>query len=203
MTGIIETVMDECVAYGFQAVPSYNTQIVPMDTGHEQRNINWTRAKRKYSASFVNFSLTDFASLLDVFHACSGSAYGFLFPDRSDYQVTNGSQGTTPGTNSTPVQLRKIYTFGANTQTRNITRPKASSVLMYQDNGSGTFVLKAGTTDATTGLFTPSTNWTAGRALRATFDFYVPVRFVSDELPSSYDGPNAVTVQAELIEVFP
>lgn len=201
---MIETPLDDCVAYGFQAVPGYSTQLVTLDNGAEQRNGNWTRAKRRYTALYQNFTKAEFAILLAAFHAARGSLYSFLFKDPLDYQVTMESQGTTPGTNLTPVQLRKTYTFenSSTSIVRNITKPIAGTVTMYQDNGSGTFVAKAGSYSTTTGLFTPNTNWTSGRALKATFEFYVPVRFASDEFPSSFDGPDAINTNAELVEVF-
>jgi uncharacterized protein (TIGR02217 family) len=199
---MIETPLDDCVAYGFQAVPGYSTQIVTLDNGAEQRNGNWTRAKRRYTALFQNFTKAEFAILLAAFHAARGSLYAFLFKDHFDYQATLESQGTTPGANLTPVQLRKTYTFGATSIVRSITKPIAGTVTMYQDNGSGTFVAKAGTFSTTTGLFTPNTNWTAGRALKATFEFYVPVRFAFDEFPSSFDDIDAINTNAELVEVF-
>jgi uncharacterized protein (TIGR02217 family) len=78
----------------------------------------------------------------------------------------------------------------------------SGTVTVYQDNGSGSFIAKPGTVDTTTGLFTPSTNWTANRALKASFEFDVPVRFASDDMPASYDTRNAITTSAELIEDF-
>ena len=63
-------------------------------------------------------------------------------------------------------------------------------------------VVKSGTYDTTTGLFTPSTNWTAATALTWTGEFDVAVRFASDDLPSQYDNYGAITVSAELVEDF-
>ncbi len=199
---MIETPLEDCVAYGFQAIPGYFTQIVALENGTEQRNGNWTKAKHKYTALFANFTRAEFDILLDTFHAARGSLYAFLFKDHFDFSAIGESQGTTPGTNANAVQLRKTYTFGSFSTQRQITKPKAGTVVMYQDNGSGTFVVKAGTYSTTTGLFTPTSNWTAGRALRADFQFYVPVRFVGDEFPSSFDDIDSINTTAELIEVF-
>jgi uncharacterized protein (TIGR02217 family) len=199
---VIETPLDDCVAYGFRVDPKFNTQIVTLDSGAEQRNGNWTRPKRDFSARYGNFTKVQFAILQACYMACRGSLYAFLIRDHFDYIATNESQGTTPGANSTPVQLRKTYTFGATSITRDITKPEAGTVVMQQSDGVGGWVTKAGTTDTTTGLFTPSTNWTAGRALRASFQFYVPVRFVGDSFPSSFDDINAINTDCELQEVF-
>lgn len=198
----IETRLDDCVAHGFEAIPMYKTLIVTMENGKEARNVEWTRAKRRYSALYQNFSPADFALLNDAFHACHGSGYSFRFKDWLDYKVTMGSIGTTPGNNQTPVQFTKVYTFGIQSTTRTIKKIVAGTTTVYQDNGSGVFVAKAGSIDTTTGLFTPTTNWTAGRALKATFEFDVPVRFASDEMPASYDDLEAINTNCELVEDF-
>jgi uncharacterized protein (TIGR02217 family) len=199
---MIETPLDDCVAYGFQAVPGFDTQIVTLDNGQEQRNGNWTRPKHRYTALYQNFTKAQFAILKAAFMAARGSLYAFLFKDHFDFQATNESLGNTPGANQTPVQLQKTYTFGANTLVRTITKPIAGTITVQQSDGAGGWATKAGTTSATTGLFTPSTNWIAGRAIRATFQFYVPVRFSGDEFPSSFDDIDAINTNCELVEVF-
>lgn len=193
----IETRLPDCVAYGFTADPQYQTQIVPMDNGKEQRNAQRTRARRKYSAQYQHFDPDDFAELLAVYHACLGAAHDFRMKDWTDFSVTLGALGTTPGANQTPVQLVKVYAFGAQSTTRTITKPVAGTVTVYQ-NGAP----KAGSISTTTGLFTPTTNWTAGATLTASFEFDVPVRFAHDEFPASYAELNAISTPCELLEVF-
>jgi uncharacterized protein (TIGR02217 family) len=191
----IETRMDESVSYGFKATPTYSTQIVPLDNGKEQRNANWAHPKRHYSALFQNFTPAEFAALLATFHAVRGSAYSFRFKDWTDYMATLEALGNTPGANSTPVQLIKTYTFGAASYVRTITKPVSGTVTVYQGG-----VAKAGTFSTTTGLFTPTTNWTAATALTWTGEFDTPVRFVNDEMPAQYDNYNAITTSVELVE---
>jgi uncharacterized protein (TIGR02217 family) len=197
-----ESRLSDRVALGFQAVPFYSTRIVTLDNGREKRNVNWTKAKRRFMALFQGMTETDFAELAACFHAQMGAAYPFRFKDWTDYRVTQGSIGDTPGANTTAVQLVKIYTFGSRTTTRNITKPVNGTVVVYQADGAGGWATKAGTLDASTGLFTPSTNWTAARALRASFEFDVPVRFGSDEFPASYENRNALNATCELVEDF-
>lgn len=198
----IEARLDDQVAYGFQVIPEYDTLIVPMESGKEARNIRRTRAKRHFSAMYNRFSRADFALLLAAFHAAKGSGHSFRFKDWSDFEGTLEPLGNTPGANSTPVQLIKTYSLGGNTTVRTITKPVAGTVTVYQADGAGGFVAKPGTIDTTTGLFTPSTNWTAGRALKGTFEFDVAVRFSSDQMPSSYDRIEGISTTAELEEDF-
>lgn len=192
-----EVRLPDCVAYGFTVTPSYSTGIVLLDNGKEVRNVNWTKAKRRFSAMYQNFTPLRFAFLLHAFHASAGSAYPFRMKDATDYQVTLGALGTTPGVNKTPVQLVKVYTFGSLTRTRTIVKPNATDFQLFE-NG----VAKAGSLDTTTGLFTPTANWTAAATLTWTGTFDVPVRFASDEMPSSYDEINAITTTCELVEDF-
>lgn len=198
----IEARLDDCVALGFQVNPAYRTEIVPLENGKEQRNITRTRAQRSFSAAYQNFTPDEFSLLLDAFHAARGSGYAFRFKDWSDYRVVMGSIGSTPGANQTPVQLVQVRAFGSQSITRTITKPVAGTVTVYQDDGAGNFVAKAGTIATTTGLFTPTTNWTAGRALKATFEFDVPVRFTSDDMPTTLETAQLITASAELLEVF-
>lgn len=197
-----ETRISDVVAYNFRVVPAYKTRIREFDSGKEQRNISRTRAKRRFGPRYNKFKPDAFALLLACFHAVAGSAIGFRFKDWSDYQVTLGSIGNTPGANTTPVQLVKLYAFGSLSRSRTITKPVAGTVTVYQDDGAGNFVAKAGSIDTATGLFTPTTAWTAGRALKATFEFDVPVRFESDEFPADYEDFQAISVDVTLIEDF-
>lgn len=192
----IETRMSDRVALGFQAIPFYSTRINPLDNGKEKRNINWTRAKRRYSALFQNFTPAQFELILATFHAVRGAAHSFRFKDWTDFEVTGGSLGVAPS-GSTAVQLTKVYAFGSTSVTRTITKPRATGFVLYQ-NG----ISKAGALDTTTGLFTPSTGWTPGDALTWTGTFDVPVRFASDEMPSAWENKQAISTTCELVEDF-
>jgi uncharacterized protein (TIGR02217 family) len=198
---IIATRLSAKVEAGFSAVVGSSTRIVSLKNGYERRNSNWAMKKRRFSARTANWDATTRAEVLNLAHACEGMTYGFLFRDWNDYNVTAQSLGTAPS-GSTAVQLVKTYTFGSRTHTRTITKPVASTVTVYQDNGSGVFVAKPGTTDEATGLFTPTTAWTAGRAIQWTGEFLVPVRFASDDIEFVLPHRDIAEVVCELVEVF-
>lgn len=191
-----ETQISDRVALGFQAIPTYDTRVIPLDNGKEKRNVNRTRAKRRYSALYQNFTPAQFADILAVFHVVRGMAHSFRFKDWTDFQVENGSLGVAPS-GTTAVQLVKLYTFGGTTVTRTITKPRSSGFVLRQAG-----VIKAGTLDTTTGLFTPSTAWTPGEALTASFEFDVPVRFASDDFPAAWENKQAISTPCELVEDF-
>lgn len=200
---VIETRLSPRVEAGFSVVPGWNTRVTTLRNGQERRNANWTMPKRRFTAKYAKFTRADREEVLGVVMATLGQTYAFLFKDWSDFDVTAQSLGVAPS-GSTAVQLVKTYAFGAQTLTRTITRPVAATVVVEQDDGTGTgtFVAKPGTTDATTGLFTPTTAWTAGRALRATFEFDVPVRFATDEVEFVLPHRDIAEVNCELVEVF-
>lgn len=195
---VLAVVLSECVSAGFQAVPFYDTNVVTLDNGHEKRNANRVRAQRRFACTWQNFRPEDFAELLALFHVCMGRAYAFLFKDWTDFEAVNEPLGLAPAA-STPVQLTKTYAVGVGTdRVRNITKPSAEGFVLYQ-NGTP----KAGTLDTTTGLFTPTTAWSTGQPLTWSGEHFVPVRFMSDEFPATFERSKLfITANAELMEVF-
>ena len=197
MSEFIEARLLDEVANGFQGGPTWYTETVDMKSGVIRRLAVRSRPRYRFSAPYQNISPTKTALVISAFNACQGAARGFRFKDWADYSVTAESIGNTPGANSNPVQLYKSYTFGGTTVSRPIKKPVSGSVTVYS-NG----VSKAGTLDATTGLFTPTTAWTAAQALTWTGQFDVPVRFSSDELIFDFNTLNALSANIDLEEVF-
>jgi uncharacterized protein (TIGR02217 family) len=191
---IIATRLSAKVEAGFSAVVAFSTRVTELKTGFERRNANWLNPKRRFTARTAGWNAEMRAELLNLAHAARGSLYGFLFKDWNDYSVTAQSLGNAPS-GSTAVQLVKTYTYGSETYTRTITKP--STVTVYQ---AGT--PKAGTFDAATGLFTPTTAWTAGQPLTWTGEFLVPVRFASDDIEFVLPHRDIAEVVCELVEVF-
>jgi len=187
--------------YGWQGGPFFRTRVKALQNGHERRAAMASRVRHRYSAPLQNF-LEDRARdyVKGWFLAMNGMGNSFKIQDPSDYRATLESLGAAPA-GTTPVQLRKISTFGIASYERIIDKPKGGTVTVYQ-NG----VAKAGTLDTLTGLFTPSTSWTGGAALTWTGEFYVAVRFDSDELMMSIDnksgGSFVMNGSVDLIEVF-
>lgn len=191
---IIATRLSAKAEVGFSAVVAFSTRVTELKTGFERRNADWQNPKRRYTARTGAWTPEMRAELLNLAHAARGSLYSWLFKDWNDYSVTAQSLGDAPGT-TTPVQLVKTYTYGSETYTRTITKP--TTVTVYQ-NG----VAKAGTVDAATGLFTPTTSWNAGQALTWTGEFLVPVRFASDAIEFVLPHREIAEVVCELVEVF-
>lgn len=186
----------ECVADGFEGKKTYATRIHPLRSGHEARNKARSNGRWTFYAVAGSLDPEDWPLILDAFDAVQGSGDSFRFHNPLDGSVVGQSLGDAPA-GSTPVQLVKSSTFATVTRTRNITKPVAGSVTVYQ-----TGVAKAGTYSTLTGLFTPSTAWTEGEPLTADFEWDVPVRFEADELAPTYEDFSAIGVPLNLIEVF-
>lgn len=196
----IEAALSDRVAYRFRAVPTYFTSRTKLENRKEYRNINWDDAERRYSGNYEKFTPADFDEILNFFHVCYGAGYGFRFRDWTDYMVVNGKQPTVTGGTSTPIQLQKVYAANGYENVRPIYKPDGT-VVIYQNVGAGP-VAKAGTVDATTGLWTPSSAWGTG-PVTGSFMFHTPVIFDNDSLPSTYSEFEALDVEIELLESDP
>lgn len=202
-----------CPAYGWQGGPSHNTEVEEQRSQQERRNAIGDEAVHYYHLPFENIADEDYERYLKSVHMVMyGRTHSFFVVDWLDHVGTLESLGLTPGANTNPVQLRKGYHIldrSGNiiaSRWRDITKPDENTVHVFQDNGAGVFLEKTGTVDPLTGLFTPTTNWVAGRALKATFEFFVLVRFDNDDLPMSIASRNSegfrISGSVTLREVF-
>lgn len=193
---IIATRLSPKVEAGFTAAPAFRTNIKRLRSGMETRNADWAIPRRSFSATYGAHQQALRTELLGVLHACMGQLHQFLFKDWSDYSATGTSLGVAPS-GTTAVQLVKTYTYGSQTFTRTIKRPVSGTVTVYQAG-----VAKAGTVDTATGLFTPTTSWTAGQPLTADFQFDVLVRFDADFMEFVLPHRDIAEVSCTLIEVL-
>lgn len=194
--------IDACPAYGWQGGPNADVLIKMLKNRHEKRNKQGDLMQHMFNLSFQNIHDDAYLQYIkSAFMALGGPTDSFLTKDYGDFLATEESQGIAPS-GSTPVQLVKTYSFqGVAFYSRPITKPLAASVVMRQAG-----VVKLGTVSPLTGLFTPTTPWSAGAELEADFEFRVPVRFGEMSLPSTIDnraeGRYAVNGSVSLIEVF-
>ena len=191
--------LDLCPGYGWQGGPSFNTRIVTLRNGHERRNVTSAAVRHMYTLPFQNILEQAYLDELKAaFLAVRGRAHSFKVKDRSDYKAVNAPLGNAPA-GSAAVQLKKTSTFGVASYTRIITKPKFANI--YQGN-----VAKPGTVNVLTGMFTPTTAWTAGLPLTWSGEYFVPVRFDNDSLPMSIDnrtsGGYVMNGSVQVIEVF-
>lgn len=204
MTFYAQELEGVCPAYGWQGGPNGNTQITPLKTRQEHRVALGEIALHSFILPFQNITSEAYLQYLKAAHmAMWAMTHSFLVKDWMDFQGVGESLGVAPS-GSTPVQLQKTYWFGLASRTRDITKPISATV--YQADGSGNPIVKPGTFSTTTGLFTPDSGWTAGRALTADFEFRVPVRFNNDSMPMTIEtrsgNQHVISGSVELIEVI-
>jgi len=189
--GFHEDVFPLGVEYGTTGGPEYNTSIVELDSGAEERVQRWSASRRRYDLVKEVDTPEMIADIIDFFEARQGRTHGFLFKDWSDYTTGTDHTGT-PGQDvqigtgdgtETEFQLIKKYSrlSGSIIRNRTIIKPKSGTVLIYVNS-----VLKTETTDYTinytTGIVTFNTAPTNTHPIHAGFEFYVPVRFDVDLL---------------------
>jgi uncharacterized protein (TIGR02217 family) len=181
------------IRYGAQGGPQFKTEIVTLQSGHEQRNQIWAQARRRYNARTGVTSASEAAQLLAFFQARAGRARGFRLKDWSDFSSTvdgfgepdwdNQIIGTGDGT-TTQFQLCKSYGSGVGAYRREITKPVEDSV---RAGINDTEMTSGWSVDETSGIVTFAQAPASGAVIRAGFLFDVPVRFDTDRLSLTSD----------------
>ncbi len=141
------------ISYGAVGGPGYNTDVVILNSGFEQRQQNWEVARAKYDVSHGVKSQADHDVLISFFRSVKGRANGFRFKDWADYQVTqaNGKLGEGVGDGTGVLQLNKYYAAGSLYEYRAIKKPVSAA--LYK-NGSLLTITTHYTIDLTTGIVT-------------------------------------------------
>jgi len=163
------------VEQGAQGGPKFQTSIVALGNGAEQRNSDWSRTRSSWDLSYGVQYKEDVQEIVDFFYARRGKARGFRFKDWFDYQAVDQALGTGDGV-KTAFQLVKNYTSVV-TYVRKITRPVAGTTVV-KVNG----VVVSATVNVNTGVATLLTAPALGAVVSASFDFDFPARFDTDEL---------------------
>jgi len=180
------------ISRGARGGPERRTQIIELASGDEERNASWANSRRRYDVAYGIRRADDLAAVVAFFEARNGRLYGFRFKDWADYksclpsatpEATDQIIGTGDGS-TTAFQLVKRYASGAQSWTRDITKPVAGTVRVAID---GTEQPSGWSIDATTGIVTFDTAPAMGVAVTAGFEFDVPVRFDTDALDVTLD----------------
>jgi uncharacterized protein (TIGR02217 family) len=184
MTAFHEVQFPTDISYGSSGGPAYSTDIVITYSGHEQRNVNWSESRAVYNVTYGVKTAAQLSSLIAFFRARKGRAYGFRYKDWSDYSATAQAIGTGNAALTT-FQLVKNYTSGSETISRIVNKPVDNLVSVYVD---GILQTSGVSVNITTGVVTFSVAPANGKAITASFEFDVPVRFDTDKLSASLDS---------------
>lgn len=177
----------ECPGYGFSVQPQYLTKLNTRDGGFENVKRRWPRPINVYTAFPIgDRDEAQIQSILNFWHAMGGRATPFLIKDWADFKscqvqddvsaVDQPLETVTLLDASTAYQLTKLYTVGPLTQVREITQPKADTILIANGDGDAQTDF---TLDESSGLLKPGGSF-VGTPTSWGGEFYVPVRFDSE-----------------------
>lgn len=174
--------------------PTWQTSIVPLSSGNEQANSDWSIGRLAGDISYGIQSQADYMAVLDFFNARRGMGRGFLFHDWTDDTLTAEPQGVGDGTNRTFLLIKTYEPDGPNPYVRRITRPNnditvyVNAVLvdasLYTTGAGGWFRFNAGHAPTMSAIVTAS----------CTFD--VPVRFDKDHMDATIIWQGAATIDS-------
>ena len=189
MTGFHEVRFPLRVALGTSGGPVRRTDIVSLSNGRENRNRRWQDARRRYDAGSGVRSIDDLYAVLAFFEARAGQFHGFRFRDPVDHKscapgaaAGNADQylGAADGVTAAFALVKRYADAGGET-VRRIDKPVAGTVAVSVGGvgvPAGDFVV-----DAVAGTVTFGAGKVPGSgAVRAGFEFDVPVRFDIDRI---------------------
>lgn len=174
------------ISYGAAGGPTYSTGVITTMSGGEQRAQHWSQSRIKYDVSQGVKTKPQLDKLIAFFRARKGKAYGFRFKDWTDYQAENQTC-LRIGSNPCQYQLQKMYVDELGyTDIRTIKKPVIGTVKIYI---ADELVEEGYSLDHSTGILTFVED-PAPEQVIASFEFDVPMRFDSDEMPISLDNHN-------------
>lgn len=185
------------IAYGSVGGAEFNTEIITLGSGHEQRNQNWSMPRERWEVAYGVDTEAKLLVLREFHMARKGMAVGFRFKNHDDFEGTLEAIGTGNAV-ETEFQLVKNYTSGAGSLVRNITKPVEGSETIYLDGSpqGSTYSF-----DITSGIITFDSAPGDGVAITATFEFDVPMRFDTDYLSIQFVTYEARAASVPIVEI--
>lgn len=179
------------ISYGAVGGPKFSTNIITLNNGNEQRNINWKYPKHSYKISYDVLNRTMIKDLISFFFITKGAAHSFLFKDWLDFEAENQSVNQLPIKTSSDLdtktfQLSKLYKIHDLSYVRKISKPVLGSLKIFDDNSNLLEENKDYKCDYTKGIIEfyqdISDNY------KANFEFNLHVRFDQDECEFTFDA---------------
>ena len=186
--GFHEVRFPVALSFGSSGGPERRTEIVTLASGAEHRSTAWAHGRRRYDAGVGLRGLDDIHETLAFFEARRGRLYGFRWRDWADHKSCRPSMEPRPGDcligtgdgATRQFQLAKVYTSGAESYARPISKPVPDTVRLAIDGHE--MAREAFLVDATTGVVHLAEAPMPGAAVTAGFVFDVPVRFDTDRI---------------------
>ena len=189
------------ISRGSSGGPRWSTDVVIMQSGHEQRNERWENARHEYNVAYGVKDIVHLEALKQFFMFVRGQAHGFRYKDWADYRsgavqaaptMLDQQIGIGDGV-QTDFQLVKIY----DNYTREIKKPVGGTILVAVD---GNPVVPSGI-DLTTGIVTITPAPSNGLAVTAGYEFDVPCAFATDVLMTQMDVYYLGSADVPLVEL--
>lgn len=142
MTTFIETPrFPDDMAFWATGGAQHNTTVVQLNSGFEQRNINWSQQRAIYMINSGLRTITNrfaISETIDFFNALAGRGYGFRFKDFQDFKVSvaSGVLESGFGTGYPTYQLSKNYIAGALLNRKQIKKPRDNAAFKVYKNSS-------------------------------------------------------------------
>lgn len=181
--------------------PQWNTSIVRVDSGYEQRNEPWAQDLGSWDVGSFVTTNAEMATVLAFYNSVRGRLVAWRFHDPKDYQALDQLLGTGDGVQTT-YQLTKTYGTDASAYTKIIRKPvvgtsRITVAGVLQVEGT------AYTLDTTTGVITFLAGHipAAGQAVRWSGEFDKPARFDVDHLSMSFDDLIYARLSIPVVEV--
>jgi uncharacterized protein (TIGR02217 family) len=170
--------------------PKFSTHILSCQSGFEIRESHWLAPLREYSISTLFMNEQALALLNQFFIAHRGRALSFLYQDPKDYLAHHQPLGKSDGGRNT-WPFKKTYSAAYE---RVLNHAEITSVEIFC-NGQ---TFSRGYTLSSSGV-TFTTPPKANETITASFKFYTPVRFDTDELILPNDPD--LYIEVPLVEV--
>jgi len=211
-----EVRFDKAIAFRSRFAVSRNVRVLELPSGEREASARWSRSLRRYDVSKGISSLSDLLAVRDFYMLRGGPLNEFRFKDWSDFTSASdhiGDRAKTDqligvGDNSeTKFQIKKTYTDGTYTESRNITKLDSEFPVLVDDIGGVAQVESTHfTVDYTTGIITFTTAPGVSNDVKCGYNFDVPVAF-GEELDTllslSYDAYDSGTLGSiPLVEIL-
>lgn len=191
----IDATIAQCAAYGFVGGPTLNTRIVSLRNERERRNANWAVARHSYSAPYQNISKLGMAEIRRMFLVCRGRLHCFRFRDPISFEAVNDQFGVGDGVTNR-FQLSTRAEVDGVVYDRLVALPILPIITVDNVPDTPDVDFETGMVDFGS---SPPAN---GEILRWSGTYDVKVRFDQDDLPFSFDNPNALNGSVKLMEVL-
>lgn len=171
--------LDSRITHGAKSTVRWRREKAYTGSGKLVQAFKWANAKHEMDVSHGVRTREAFQTVLDFFYVVMAGAYeGFRVRDWRDYQATQTNSTLTFITGTT-WQLQRKHTAGAVSYLRGISKPVASTVVVYRTRSSVVTTATA-SIDYATGIATISDH-VADDTYTWTGDFDIPMTFVNDD----------------------